>query len=64
MPKQKTHTGAKKRFKITNSGNIKRAKQGRRHILTKKTTKRKRNLRRVAYVSPSYDKTVRELLNA
>ena len=64
MPKQKTHTGAKKRFKLSNSGNIKRSKQGRRHILTKKTTKRKRNLRRVAYISPSHEKTVRTLLNA
>lgn len=63
MPKQKTHSGAKKRFRLTNSGNLKRSKQGRRHILTKKTTKRKRNLRRVAYISPSHDKTVRELLN-
>ena len=63
MPKQKTHSGAKKRFKLTNSGNIKRQRQGRRHILTKKTTKRKRNLRRVAYISPSFDKTVRTLIN-
>jgi len=64
MPKQRTHSGAKKRFKLTNSGNLKRARQGRRHILTKKTTKRKRNLRRVAYISPAQDKTVRRLLNA
>lgn len=64
MAKQRTHSGAKKRFKLTNSGNLKRARQGRRHILTKKTTKRKRNLRRVAYISPAQDKTVRKLLNA
>jgi len=64
MAKQRTHSGAKKRFKLTNSGNLKRARQGRRHILTKKTTKRKRNLRRVAYISPAQDKTVRRLLNA
>ena len=63
MAKQRTHSGAKKRFKLTNSGNLKRARQGRRHILTKKTTKRKRNLRRVAYISPSFDKTVRTLIN-
>jgi len=64
MAKQRTHSGAKKRFKLTNSGNLKRARQGRRHILTKKTTKSKRNLRRVAYISPAQDKTVRRLLNA
>ena len=63
MPKQKTHSGAKKRFKLTNSGNIKRGKQGHRHILTKKTTKRKRDLRKTTYVSKSFDKTVRELIN-
>ena len=64
MPKQKTRSCAKKRFTITGSGNIKRSKQGRRHILTKKTTKRKRNLRRVAYIAKSHDKTVRTLLGA
>lgn len=63
MPKQKTRSNVKKRFKVTGSGNIKRAKQGRRHILTKKTTKRKRNLRRVAYISKTHEKTVRTLLS-
>ena len=37
MPKQKTHTGAKKRFKLLKSGKIKRNKMNRRHILTKKS---------------------------
>ena len=40
MPKIKTHSGAKKRFKVTSTGKIKRGHVGRRHILTKKNTKR------------------------
>ena len=44
MPKNKTHSGAKKRFKVTGSGKVKRAKAYKRHILTKKSTKRKRAL--------------------
>ena len=46
MPKQKTNSAAKKRFDVKKSGVIKRSKQGRRHILTKKTTAAKRNLRK------------------
>lgn len=45
MPKLKTNSGAKKRFKPTATGKIKRAKAYKSHILTKKTTKRKRKLR-------------------
>jgi len=44
MPKLKTKSGAKKRFKVTGSGKIKRKKAYARHILTKKTTKQKRRL--------------------
>ncbi len=44
MPKIKTHSGAKKRFKTTKSGKVKRAHAYTSHILTKKSTKRKRNL--------------------
>lgn len=51
MPKQKTNKAAAKRFKMTASGLIKRGKQNRRHILTKKSTKRKRHLRGSSYVS-------------
>ena len=49
MPKLKTHTGAKKRFKLTKNGKVKRAKAYKSHILNKKSTKRKRNLRKAAY---------------
>jgi large subunit ribosomal protein L35 len=45
MPKMKTKSGAKKRFRVRGSGSIKRAHAGKRHILTKRTTKNKRQLR-------------------
>lgn len=45
MPKMKTNSGAKKRFKLTGTGRIKRQKAGRSHILTSKSRKRKRQLR-------------------
>lgn len=46
MPKIKTHSGAKKRFNLTKTGKVKRAHAFKRHILTKKDTKRTRNLRK------------------
>ncbi len=62
MPKQKTHRGAAKRFSITRNGKIKRTQAYRRHILTKKPTKRTRNLRKAAYVSATEAKTIRKLI--
>ncbi len=62
MPKMKTHRGAAKRFKITGSGKIKREKAYGSHILTKKTPKRKRNLRKLTLVDKSDYKRIRELL--
>ena len=53
MPKMKSHRGAAKRFKRTGSGKIARSKEGKRHILTKKSSKRKRRLSKTALVSPS-----------
>lgn len=51
MPKVKTHSATKKRFKLVGNGSkVKRAKAGRRHLLTSKTRKRKRGLRASAYV--------------
>lgn len=46
MPKIKTHTGAKKRFKLSKNGKVIRAHANKTHILNKKTTKRKRGLRK------------------
>jgi large subunit ribosomal protein L35 len=62
MPKMKTHKGAAKRFKKTGTGLFKRAKAFKSHILGKKSTKTKRNLRRTGYVSASETKRIRKLL--
>ena len=62
MPKIKTNSGAKKRFQITGSGKIKRKHAYKSHILTKKTTKQKRNLTYSALVSPSDEKRIKSLL--
>lgn len=62
MPKMKTHRGAAKRFKKTGTGMFKRAKAFKSHILTKKSSKRKRSLRKTAYVSCTQEKTMRKLL--
>ena len=53
MPKMKSHRGAAKRFKVTGSGKIKRKKAFRSHILTKKSTKTKRQLRQDTLVHKS-----------
>ena len=63
MPKLKTNSGAKKRFKLTGSGKIKRHRAYHSHILTKKTKKQKRNLIHQTIVDHSNVKQVRELLN-
>jgi large subunit ribosomal protein L35 len=62
MPKIKTNRGAAKRFKITGSGKIVRNKAFSSHILTKKTTKRKRNLRKSALVDATNRKQVCRLI--
>ncbi|MFM7774112.1 MAG: 50S ribosomal protein L35 [Candidatus Kapaibacterium sp.] len=62
MPKMKTLGGAKKRFKVTGSGQIKRQKAFRAHILTSKTRKRKRQLRQDALVHSANIKLIRRQL--
>lgn len=62
MPKMKTHRGAAKRFKITGSGKIKRAKAFKSHILGKKSAKRKRNLREPGLISRADRDRVARLL--
>ena len=62
MPKQKSHSGAGKRFRVTKNGLIKRSKQGKNHILTKKETKRKRGRRAGGYVSETQAKTIRTMI--
>lgn len=58
----KTKSGAAKRFKVRANGSIKRAQAFKRHILTKKTTKNKRQLRGVATIHPSDVAAVRSML--
>lgn len=62
MAKQKTHSSSKKRFKVTGSGKVKRAKAFKKHILTKKTTKRKRNLRGTTVASEPDAKRIKRLV--
>lgn len=62
MPKMKTHRGAAKRYRKTAKGKFKRAHAFHSHILTKKSSKRKRNLRKGAYVATTEFKKVRKLL--
>jgi len=62
MPKMKSHSGAKKRFRLTANGLIKRSKQNKNHILTKKTRKRKRMLRQGGYVNEVQAKTIRSMI--
>ena len=62
MPKMKTKSGAAKRFRAQGSGGIKRTKAFLRHILTKKSTKRKRNMRGMTQVDASNIKSVRAMM--
>ncbi|MBE0666320.1 MAG: 50S ribosomal protein L35 [Bacteroidales bacterium] len=62
MPKMKTNPGAKKRFSLTGTGKIKRKHAFKSHILTKKSTKRKRNLTYDGLVSKADEKNIKVLL--
>lgn len=62
MPKMKSNSGASKTFKKTASGRYKRKKAFRSHILTSKSTKRKRKLRHATLVSDSEQKRVKQML--
>ncbi len=64
MPKMKSNRASKKRFKVTGSGKIKREKAYRSHILTKKSAKRKRQLRKATLVSEQESRTVKRLIQA
>ena len=62
MPKIKTHSGAKKRFNLTKTGKVKRGHAYKSHILNKKSTKRKRGLRKAAYVDKTNAGALKHLL--
>ena len=62
MPKMKTSRSAAKRFKVTGTSKLKRAKAYKSHILTKKSTKRKRNLRQAAITDATNVKNMKKIL--
>ena len=62
MPKMKTSKSAAKRFKVTGTGKLKRSKAYKQHILTKKTTKRKRNLRKATMTDSTNVKNMKKIL--
>jgi large subunit ribosomal protein L35 len=62
MPKQKTHSASKKRFKVTGTGKVLRSQAFKKHILTKKSTKRKRNLRKSLVASHANSHNIRQLI--
>ena len=62
MPKIKTHRGAAKRFNLTKKGKVKMNRAFRRHILNKKTTKRKRGLRAGAYADKTNAPAIKKLI--
>ncbi len=65
MPKMKTHKGAKKRFSVTGTGKVRRLKAYKSHILTKKSSKRKRNLRRATIVATNGEaRNIKRLLQS
>ncbi len=62
MPKLKTHRGAAKRFRVTGGGRVARRRSGHSHILTKKTMKRKRRLRRSTLVVGAFAGKIKRLI--
>ncbi|WP_019544202.1 50S ribosomal protein L35 [Streptomyces sulphureus] len=62
MPKNKTHSGARKRFKVTGSGKVKRQRAGRRHYLEHKSSRLTRRLAGDTVVAPANAKKVKKLL--
>jgi len=62
MPKMKTHRGAAKRFRRTGTGKFRRMKANKSHILTKKTTKRKRKLRQSDLVATVDEKRLKQMI--
>lgn len=62
MPKMKTHSGTKKRFRVTGSGKVSYQKSGRRHILVNRSEKRMRRLRKKGIISPAFEAKMKKLL--
>ncbi len=63
MPKMKTHSGAKKRFRVTASGKVKHARAGRGHFLTEKSSSRRRKLKKGAYLQGKHAENIKKMIN-
>ena len=63
MPKQKSHRGAAKRFKVTAGGKVMRRNSMANHMLSKKTTKRKRRLRKPSEVQGRFARTIKQIID-
>jgi large subunit ribosomal protein L35 len=64
MPKQKTHSGAKKRFKVTGSGKVLHERAGKRHLLERKSSQLTRRLTGTAELAPQDAKKIKKLLSS
>ena len=64
MPKLKSHSGAKKRFKVSASGKVKFAKAGRGHFLTEKSSNRRRKIKKGSFVNGKMAKNIKRMINA
>ena len=64
MPKLKSHSGAKKRFKVTASGKVKFAKENRGHFLTEKSSSTKRKKRRGAFIQGKHAKNIKRMIHS
>ena len=64
MPKIKSHSGAKKRFKVTATGKLKYAKANRGHFLTEKSSSHKRKLRKGSFVNGKHAKNIKRMIQA
>jgi large subunit ribosomal protein L35 len=62
MPKMKTHSGAKKRFRVTGSGKVKRGKAAKSHMMIGKSKRRLRRLRKTGIVDPTNEQQIKRLL--
>ncbi|MGI5841797.1 MAG: 50S ribosomal protein L35 [Christensenellales bacterium] len=63
MPKMKSHSGAKKRFKVTASGKVKFAKANRSHFLTTKSASHKRKLRKGSFIQGKHAENIKKMIN-
>lgn len=64
MPKVKSHSGAKKRFRVSGSGKVKFSKAGRGHFLTEKSSNRRRKIKKGSFVNGKHAENIKRMINA